>query len=214
MPTSRKTLNEITGQMWEFLHLTAEAGTLPLLDEIEVKRSRTDPGWHVKAYVGGIGSDVSAKDAVATVHAYAAIGGTAVKTERYSSSVQPSGSQVCVQTRVVLGGVPVEVLALLDSDEHAAATILAGAPLVKGDRVRVARLDDEAAADWIGSQGHIEYLVDGVEKDGTPVAMADVRLDDGRMTSWRVAELERATTPAEPAASVPVGGEVLRGDEY
>lgn len=115
-----KTLNEITAQLWEFLHDIAESSELPLLDDIEVKRRHAWPDWRVKAYVGGIGSSVSAKDAIATIRAYARLQDAPVTVdEPYRSTVQPSGFQVAVRTCIVLGGIRVEVLALLDGAEVA-----------------------------------------------------------------------------------------------
>lgn len=120
--TETKTLNEITEQLWQFLHIAAEASGLPLLDEVDVKRRRNEPDWRCTAYVGGIGSTVSTADAVATVRAYAALQDATVDVcTPYPSTVQPSGRQLAVQTHVVLGGIPVRVIALLDGAEYAAS---------------------------------------------------------------------------------------------
>jgi hypothetical protein len=122
MSTTTKTLSQITEELWGFLRILDASGGLPALEDVEIKRSRRDAGWRVKAYTGGHSDTRSAAEAVAAVRAYAELQDAPVEiTEPYYSSAQPSGRQVAVKTEVVLGGIPVEVLALLDGAAYAEA---------------------------------------------------------------------------------------------
>lgn len=139
MTTTKKTLNEITEQVWEFLHLASESGELPLLEDVEVKRGRHASGWTVKAYTGSHFDGRSAAEAVAVVRAYADLQGAQLEIcAPYTSITQESGVAVCVKTHLVLGGIPVEVLAIVDGDEYAASQVHvtgeAAALLIGGER--------------------------------------------------------------------------------
>lgn len=119
---TNKTLSETTQELWAFLRVVGESGALPPLEDVDVKRNRLSKGWEVKAYTGPQFDDRDAAEACAVVHTYAALEDAVVEISHpYRSESQPSGFQVSVKTQVTLGGIAVEVLALLDADEYANA---------------------------------------------------------------------------------------------
>lgn len=114
--------SQVLDQVSASLSLLGASGVLPALRDIEVRRFGLGDRWTVKAYVGGVNGYETAAEAVATVKAYAeATGSEAVVRDSYPSTAQPSGTMVSLLTSFWIDGVPVQVCALLDGDEYAAA---------------------------------------------------------------------------------------------
>lgn len=123
MAPTKNTLEEISRQLQAFLSIPDGPDALPALSYVDVGHRPWHGGaWSVQAFTGPHFDARSAADAIAAVRAYAAAEGSKVSMDDpYRSDSQPSGWTVRVAAKVVLGGIPVEVCALLDGDEYAAA---------------------------------------------------------------------------------------------
>lgn len=119
---TKKKFAHILDQVSASLSLLGERGVLPALRDIELRRDGTGDAWTVKAYVGGINGFETATEAIRAVKAYAEHGeGALIIHDAYPSIAQRSGTQVSLKARVEVDGIAVEVCALLDGDEYAAA---------------------------------------------------------------------------------------------
>lgn len=195
MATNKSNFSHILDQVSACLSLLGETGVLPPLRDIEVRRIGTGARWTVKAYVGGINGYETAAEAITAVEAYAkATGSDAAVRDSYPSTVQPSGTQVSLATSFWIDGVPVEVRALLDGDEYAAAIAAARkAPLAVDARVKVIkdRLSDEIGRDtgqrqWVGREGVVRII----QEPGDWPSVSVLLDGDTETSVWSEDELE------------------------